>query len=1401
MVPVLILIYAVMVGATSLNISLEAPWKALPFAVQLIESYASANELWYQPIVEKIVGVESDDTDDDDDYDDLTDEELYNRVSLGIDPSSKALVDLHLVYKMVTPRILAHYQHFAEVEEYLKSQCTTDSFGNTVDGNSWVVYNNKVYCSPDDLYAIQTEEDRGASPLAFDRVIGDESAPLLVLYGDGVSESFKEMLRNLYLSARDGKLRFVWRYVPVGDDNEVLPGYGVDLTLKRTDYLTVESLKKKKSQAKNVNFVKDPLSVLASDEIRPVESDIALGYKLTKYVLSQENLYEALRLVLENFPKYAHHIGHAVSEVSDVKRAADYNEEMGASEDSNGLYINGATVDKDHLDIHVVISALTSELSLIQELQHHGLSITQAKRIIFKFALLSAVKETQFRQGNTLMGENENRFQVYKHSFYNDRHSRGGVVFFNDIENDKSYEFYEADRQAAYLNSALKNMPHGQLPALRENVHDLILAINFGHKEQLRVFFTVAKFFLDQGIPKQVGVLPLIGFDPRDERIAQVFYFLAETTDPKEALALLYKILEAKSEEEETEILNQIPTPPDQRLYGEHRHTAQTFSLEQPSVIMNGVVLDMQGSEWQKELRNQVAQDVRLLQYHISKGSDKGKKLKDILYANAKMERNLRVIPKDPATKIYKKITTELIDHSFVLRNSAKEGHGTFWLIGDANLEVVLKQLALLVQFVADSNQRLQIRVINTSSDSLLLEKLTTLGSLTKANAAVAGDIILAYTPQERPLNETILSVLERNSIQLRWPSLLFSLRYFRLEQTFDSKELALLVEFETKQRLSIIKDTVDGDPELFALREFPDFNKGDLSDCDWYDVVTSVVTKSFYVDVRGDDVARFDFYSLNANNSIAVTDYERPRELDVLAIIDPLEEKSQKIVAILNAMKDLPFVNVRLLLQPRKDAEIRRFYRGVFPSAQPEFVDGRLKDHTANFVAIPGELLTTDIDAPQRWIVTAKKANVDLDNVQAGDDDYFGVFQLKHILVEGAAFDIKYGSGATGLELELYNEHKSSETSVMAWLGYFQLRGQPGTSKLRLKPGSNSEKHCAVLSAGESKFSANTEPIVEQQVEIFSLEGRQINVRIQKNPEFEGTNLLTEPRTRGEHADINVFSIASGKLYERLLSIMMASVRAHTKQTIKFWIIENYVSPELVAKLPVLASTYDFDYELITYRWPAWLRPQREKQRTIWGYKILFLDVIFPQDLDKVIFVDADSIVRADLQGLIDLDLEGAPYGFTPMCDSRKEMDGFRFWKEGYWTEVLEDQFKYHISALYVVDLNKFRSVIAGDRLRSHYQNLSKDPNSLANLDQDLPNNMQRWIKIHSLPQEWLWCETWCDDASLSTAKVVDLCNNPLTKENKVTRAKRLIPEWSNYDKEVTNLDKKSHKVVLDEL
>lgn len=61
--------------------------------------------------------------------------------------------------------------------------------------------------------------------------------------------------------------------------------------------------------------------------------------------------------------------------------------------------------------------------------------------------------------------------------------------------------------------------------------------------------------------------------------------------------------------------------------------------------------------------------------------------------------------------------------------------------------------------------------------------------------------------------------------------------------------------------------------------------------------------------------------------------------------------------------------------------------------------------------------------------------------------------------------------------------------------------------------------------------------------------------------------------------------------------------------------------------------------------------------------------------------------------------------------------------------------------------------------------------------------------VAIKSLPQEWLWCQTWCSDREFSSAKVIDLCNNPQTKEAKLTAAERIVPEWKDYDNEIKAL------------
>ncbi|KAH7345399.1 UDP-glucose:glycoprotein glucosyltransferase-domain-containing protein [Rhizoctonia solani] len=520
--------------------------------------------------------------------------------------------------------------------------------------------------------------------------------------------------------------------------------------------------------------------------------------------------------------------------------------------------------------------------------------------------------------------------------------------------------------------------------------------------------------------------------------------------------------------------------------------------------------------------------------------------------------------------------------------------------------------------------------------------------------------------------------------------------------------------------------------------------------------------------------------------------------------LLDPLSESAQKWSSIVEWLATVPQTHIHVRLNPATaltEMPLKRFYRY---NIQPRLTfdqNGFETRKPVEFHSLPVDpIYTLAMDVNPAWLVRPYISEADLDNVHLASlsDPKAGVeaiFHLDHLVIEGHARE-ENNAPPRGVQLQLtsLDGTPTADTQVVANLGYFQFRTGPGAFRLEIRPGRGRDVY-TIESAGNEGWNSGHVNATGTEITLTSFEGHTIYPRLNRRLGMESADVLAEPEqeeslwdrlsslwgskpspavTESKQADINIFTVASGLLYEVSAQI----------STVKLWLIENFLSPSFLEFIPHLAEKYGFQYELVTYKWPSWLRAQKEKQRVIWGYKILFLDVLFPMDLKKVIFVDADQIVRTDLKELVDLDLQGAPYGYTPMGDDNEAMEGFRFWKQGYWKDALRGK-PYHISALYVVDLVQFRKMAAGDRLRGQYQGLSADPNSLANLDQDLPNNMQDQVPIFSLDKDWLWCETWCDSARLDRAKTIDLCQNPLTKEPKLARA-RQIPEWTSYDNEI---------------
>lgn len=101
------------------------------------------------------------------------------------------------------------------------------------------------------------------------------------------------------------------------------------------------------------------------------------------------------------------------------------------------------------------------------------------------------------------------------------------------------------------------------------------------------------------------------------------------------------------------------------------------------------------------------------------------------------------------------------------------------------------------------------------------------------------------------------------------------------------------------------------------------------------------------------------------------------------------------------------------------------------------------------------------------------------------------------------------------------------------------------------------------------------------------------------------------------------------------------------------------------------------------------------------------------------------------------------------------------RFFSKGLCLEWNEKSIHHFLFALGKTLFTKVKLLytlwVGGGGCSSHPAPCETATNSYSS-QQDLPNNMIHQVPIKSLPQEWLWCETWCDDSSKKRAKTIDL-------------------------------------------
>ncbi|XP_071037209.1 UDP-glucose:glycoprotein glucosyltransferase 1 [Parasteatoda tepidariorum] len=1344
-------------------------------------------------------------------------------------------------------------------------------------------------CDVAHLKSLLDSSNRNASSLyEVDHVYPfSSSTASAILYGQIGSTSFNTLNRILKSYADQNKISYAVRHFVLKRQLKKvrLSGYGVELAVKSTEYKAQDDTKVKEEKGpvqeevdkyeELEGFIFSKLNELhpsKKDKLEQLKKHIVESSKeipsLKVWELQElslqagqriidspiEETLRVMRDIAQNFPTQARSLIH-VSVSNDMKREIERNQQtfmhhhnIGPAD--AGLFLNGIFFDMETTDIFTLLQYLKQETRVLEAL--HKLKISDK--------LLTNLLKMDFT-------EDKEEYAVDIRDL--------SIQYINDIENDRQYRTWPSSVQ-----DLLRPTYPGMLRSIKKNIYHLVIVAD-PSKEDSRDIFKLAESFYVHKAPVRIGLLFSVnssadGLHDGGVAFLNAFNFISQDKSPYDGLSFItevYANVEDKditSEKVISQFKTMYPSEDYELIFGPDsdydtgkkaawEFISKTGLSKPPQVLLNGVMLkqkQLTADMFEEAILTEVMRQTPFLQKSVYKGelSDSQNILDFIMEQKNVMPRlNQRVLSSD--SKFVDLIgenaeTVPVKDMKYFMKRDDDEFRPlTAWVVGDvdtsegralvssafAHLKATPHMRIGLIHNPKDENVNgnfrkavdVALETLDLHTSKLFITKLFKTGN---AQQIIDG---------EKSITDFSISNMDVESFLKNMDT--FQDKHIALHKTFCKSVLKLL----PGQRAVVINGRIVG-----PFDEDEEFIQEDFH-------LLEVYSKSLYSDKlvseleKGVEKSRKNRFLLTMKYviieifllffsvvKIPAADTEEPAH-EVVVIVDPVSKGAAKLSSILMVLQRVINAHFTIFLNcvdKHSAMPLQSFYRFVL-NEEPVFgSDGNFGlAPFAKFSGLPSTpLFTLGMITPENWLVEVVKSPYDLDNIhlEQVESNVHADFELEHLLIEGHCFEQSSGNPPRGLQFTLGTKKKPEvvDTIVMANLGYFQLKANPGAWDLRLREGRSAEIY-------EISGSENTETLSDSSnvaVLISDFRSHIIKVKVSKKPGKQYEELLqddtetdsgiwgtitsmpiiggiveewrniwlamkstfTGNKSEQEKGDdkINIFSLASGHLYERLLRIMMLSVLKNTKTPVKFWFLKNFLSPTFKDFLPFMSKKYGFEYELVQYKWPRWLNQQSEKQRIIWGYKILFLDVLFPLDVKKIIFVDADQVVRADMKELVDLDLQGAPYGYTPFCDSRRDMDGYRFWKSGYWASHLGSR-KYHISALYVVDLKKFRRIAAGDRLRGQYQGLSQDPNSLSNLDQDLPNNMIHQVSIVSLPQEWLWCETWCSDDTKKYAKTIDLCNNPKTKESKLASAMRIIPEWKDYDTEIKEFHKEYEK------
>lgn len=278
--------------------------------------------------------------------------------------------------------------------------------------------------------------DRDPRELPFDRVLGDASLPPAVLYADVSSPMFKDFHEILSDMARQGQISYRVRYRPPQHWTSrplFVSGYGVELALKRTDYIVIDDRdaeqrdeNSRDGAAANPEEFKED----APDDLRPLSSSEVsrLGLNSASYVMDSENPLDTLIRLSQNFPKYSSAVAahNASKELRNEIRA---NRARMIPPGYNVLWINGVQIDSRQIDAFSLLEHLRRERRLIEKFRDLGISAQEAVKLL----------------AHPILAESHSNEDVQRYDYRDALDGSDVIIWLNNLQRDSRYESWPSD--------------------------------------------------------------------------------------------------------------------------------------------------------------------------------------------------------------------------------------------------------------------------------------------------------------------------------------------------------------------------------------------------------------------------------------------------------------------------------------------------------------------------------------------------------------------------------------------------------------------------------------------------------------------------------------------------------------------------------------------------------------------------------------------------------------------------------------------------------------------------------------------------------------------------------------------------------------------------------------------